>query len=198
MRLHLDGAYALNQFMEAEKEELGEQVQRFTSNAISARTLRAHKVWSRISQPLHFALIIIRTLSTQACRGTSSIVSGVLTFDFHGKIVSGLKDYLSLLIEAVALPLLTIGVIFKPRVVKNCLEKMEGQLDVGSGDRNWSRSSHYEIIEGYSGLKPWAQKLWVEFPRMITGIPNILVGRSTLGVQAILHGRVKEAGKEFL
>ncbi len=194
MRLHLDGAYALHQFMEAEKGELRKQGQKFTDGRISSHTLRAHKVWSRISQPLHFALIIIRTLGIQACRGTSSIVSGVLTLDIHrdGKLVSGLNDYLSVVVQAIVLPLLGIGAIFKPKAVSDRLGQIVERLDV-SMRTTWGAISQLHRFQAIPGV----QTFFVKVPMMITAIPAIALRRSTQGVQELLKGRFSEAGSEF-
>ncbi|NGX55668.1 MAG: hypothetical protein KR126chlam2_01307 [Chlamydiae bacterium] len=201
MRLHLDGAYALNRFMDGSLRALDygnlERTTDLSDETPSKCVLFARRVWFRLTLPLHFALTIIRTIGGQALRGTSSIVSGVLTLDFHrdGKLVSGLNDYLSLLVEAVVLPLLAIGAIFVPKAIGELLQKGVVRWDVDRNNRDFN-GRIYQLRRSY--WVPGVQTFFVKIPLMITGIPNIVLRQATLGAQSLLQGRVKQAGENFL
>ena len=201
MRLHLDGACALNMFMnkslEAPEDADLERIAKLSDESPSRCNLLARKAWFRITLPLHFALTIIRTVGGQALRGSALIVSGVLTLDFHrdGKLVSGLIDYLSLVVEAVVLPLLAIASIFKPEVVGTYLRKGMQKGDVDWNNRDYKGS----ILQRHRSYRvPGVDIFFVKVPLMITAIPNILLTQATLGAQNLLQGRVKQASKDFL
>ncbi len=138
----------------------------------------------RLTLPLHFALIIIRTIGGQALRGTGMIVAGLLTWDFKrdGKIVFGLTDYLSLMAEAVVLPLLGILAIVKPQAVSAFLNKDDRSNPV---DRASNRDSHEKYIDYKFKGGGWG-KFIIGTVWAITSVPNRFLTSSTNCIQSLL------------
>ncbi|NGX55669.1 MAG: hypothetical protein KR126chlam2_01308 [Chlamydiae bacterium] len=144
----------------------------------------AKHTYIRLTLPLHFALTIIRTIGGQALRGTGMIVAGLLTLDFKsdGKIVFGLTDYLSLVVEAVVLPLLGILAIVKPHAVSAFLHKDDNSNRV---DRTINRDSHENYIDYEFKGDRWntfiTGTVWA-----ITSVPNRFLTSSTNCIQSLL------------
>ncbi len=141
----------------------------------------AKEGWSRISMPIHIALETIRTVCCQAIRGTTSICAGIFTLR-GGKIVAGLKDYLSLLIQAVALPVIGIVATFHPKTGLTLLQKLtKYHLDYKEVR---STRTYVKIVES--------------FFRGIGGVPSSFISLSTRSVSYLLRGKVKKAGGHIL
>lgn len=71
-------------------------------------------VWLRATIPVHVALTCIRSVAVQSIRGAGNLLGGIILFDGK-RILMGLNDYLSLLVQAVVLPVLGFIVFLAPK-----------------------------------------------------------------------------------
>ncbi len=117
------------------------------------------------------------SLLPKGIRGTTTILAGVFTLSGE-KIVAGLKDYLSLLIQAVALPVIGIVATFHPKTGLGLLGKLT-KHHKAYGEQV-SSSRYVRIVES--------------FFRGIGGIPSSFIFHSTKSVSFLLHGKVLDAG----
>lgn len=94
--------------------------------------------WLRITILVHTALTLIRTITMQLFRGTGDLLSGIIHFDGE-RILMGLNDYLSLLIQSVSLPVLGCVVFVSPKTGHCILQNICFKLDT-------TRRLHSEIV----------------------------------------------------
>ncbi|NGX53431.1 MAG: hypothetical protein K1000chlam4_00142 [Chlamydiae bacterium] len=164
MKLYFDGAEAL-------------------ANVVREQTRSRHFVvregWSRVTMPIQAALMCIRTVGCQTIRGTTNILTGVFIWDKE-RIKSGLKDYLSMLIQAIALPLIGVVATFHPKAGLRLLNKLKNG-HVG-GRAKWQEES--------SPLTTRYQKIVGCVFRGIGGIPGMVILGSTSSLSSLLRGKI--------
>lgn len=160
MKLYLDGVKFLEEVVSLQSK----------SNYAIVR-----EGWSRLSMPIQVALTWINTVGLQAIRGTTTILAGVFTLSGR-KIVDGLKDYLSLLIQAVALPLIGIVATFHPKTGLRLLTRLIRYQQIYQEPK--SASTYVRIVES--------------FFRGMGGVPYTIIDGSTQSLSHILQGKVKK------
>lgn len=85
-------------------------------------------IWLRITIFVHTALNLMRTVILQFFRGTGNILGGIIHLDGE-RFVMGLNDYFSLLIQAVALPVLGVITFLLPKVGYRLLYNFRQSFD---------------------------------------------------------------------
>lgn len=86
-------------------------------------------IWLRITFLAHLALTLVRTVVVQILRGTGNLIAGMIHLDGK-RIVMGLKDYFSLLIQAIVLPIVGIAIFCWPRMGFKMLSSFRDFADV--------------------------------------------------------------------
>jgi hypothetical protein len=71
-------------------------------------------IWVRLGIFLHTALTLIRAVALQLLRGTGNLLGGIIHLN-GARVVMGMKDYFSLLIQAIALPVLGMVTFVLPK-----------------------------------------------------------------------------------
>lgn len=154
---------------------------------------RAHLL--HVTMPLHAAFTAAHTILIQVPRGTVEILVGIVTFDLK-QIGRGLNDWISTIIQVIALAVIAIVGIISPRAVAWFLDKVEsGGWDVervegpavGCTNRFTASGEIQDAMETASSVKR-------KFP---TGVLRGLVGVVAVGdavviaLSSFLQGRVQ-------
>lgn len=117
MRLYLDGVNDLLHKIEDYDVEVTKDLFNFKKD-----------IWLRATIIPHTALTLVRTIVVQFFRGTGNIIGGALQLDGE-RVLMGLNDYLSLLIQAIALPILGVITFIMPKTGYYLLSRMAQSFD---------------------------------------------------------------------
>jgi hypothetical protein len=163
-------------------------------------------IWLRITIFVHTALTMIRMLTSQFLRGTGNLAAGIAHLDGE-RIVMGLNDYLSLLIQAVVLPVLGITIFVWPITGFKLLIKLRDWADTERQTNDIiykhepnKKETFHDMRQGFSdgmmgifgGISAFFQMVTLTLEKLLTLNPseawNTLLIKGDLIVEAPKEG----------